>query len=555
MRVAVALLGVMASKNVMSCNILIGGFFRNGDLENALKVFNEMPERNLATWNTMVAGLTKFECNEEGLGLFSEMHKVGLSPDEFSLGSVLRGSAGLKTLAAGRQVHAYVNKSGFEFDLVVASSLAHMYMKCGSFEEGERVIQALPVHNVIACNTLIAGSAQNGFPEAALYQYKMMKMAGFRPDKITLVSVISMCSELASLGQGQQIHAEVIKAGAESVVSVISSLVSMYSRSGCLEGSFRAFSEYKDADVVLWSAMIAAYGFHGRGEAAIELFEKMAIEGVEATDVTFLSLLQACSHSGLKEKGVEFFNLMEEKYRLRPKLEHYTCIVDLLGRCGCLEDAEAKIRSMPVKPDAVIWKTLLSACKLHKNGDMASKAAEEVHRLDPHDSASYVLLSNIHASARSWGDVLQLRKAMKDQNVKKEPGVSWLEIRNEVHQFCTGGKSHPNSVVINLYLEELMSEMKLHGYVPDTSSILHDMDVEEKEYNLSHHSEKLAVAFALMNTPAVIPIRVMKNLRICVDCHVAFKFISEIKNREIIVRDPCRFHHFKKGKCSCHDYW
>ncbi|KAL7215794.1 hypothetical protein ACSBR1_027859 [Camellia fascicularis] len=492
---AVTLFDVMPRKNIMSCNILIGGFIQNGDLESARQVFDEMPERNVATWNAMVAGMTQFEFNEEGLSLFSQMHGLGFMLDEFTLGSVLRGCAGLKDLNAGMQVHGYVVKSGFEFNLVVGSSLAHMYMKSGSLGEGERVIEAMPIRNVVACNTLIAGRAQNGLSEGALDQYNMMKMAGFRPDKITFVSVISSCSELATLGQGQQIHAEAIKTGASTVVGVISSLISMYSRCGCLDESVKAFLEREEADVVLWSSMIAAYGFHGNGEEAIELFNRMDQVGLDANDITFLSLLYACSHCGLKDKGLQFFNLMIEKYGLEPRLEHYTCVVDLLGRSGCLEEAEGFIRTMPVKKDAIIWKTLLSACKIHKNTDIAKRVAEEVLRLDPQDSALYVLLSNIQASAKRWQDVSEVRKVMRDRRVKKEPGISWFEVKNQVHQFCMGDKSHPQSMEIDMYLKELTWEMKLWGYVPDTGSVLHDMDAEEKEHNLAHHSEKLAIAF------------------------------------------------------------
>ncbi|XP_028760207.1 pentatricopeptide repeat-containing protein At2g41080-like [Neltuma alba] len=555
LQTVVTLFHRMPKRNTMSCNIMIKAYLQNRDFESANTLFNEMSERNVATWNAMVTGLTQFDMNEEAMSLFSEMNNLGFMPDEYSLGSILRGCAHLGALLAGMQVHAYVMKCGFEFNLVVGSSLAHMYMKVGRMQDGEKIIKSMPTHNVVAWNTLIAGKAQNGYAEEVLNHYCLMKMAGFRPDKITFVSVISACSELATLGQGKQIHTEAIKAGASSVVAVVSSLVSMYSKCGCLEDSVKAFSECDEPDVVLWSSMIAAYGFHGEGQEAIKLFHQMEQEKLQANEVTFLSLLYACSHSGLKDKGLEFFNLIVDVYGLKPWLEHYTCMVDLLGRSGCLEDAVAMIREMPVRADAIIWKTLLSACKIHKNTEMARKIAEEVIRIDPYDSASYVLLSNIHASAKSWQDVSEVRKAMRDRKVKKEPGISWVELKNQVHQFTQGGKSHPMSVEIDLYLEELTSEMKFHGYVPDTASVLHDMDNEEKEYNLVHHSEKLAIAFALMNTQEGAPIRVMKNLRVCSDCHVAFKFISKIKNREIIVRDSSRFHHFKNGTCSCGDYW
>ncbi|CAN0878740.1 Pentatricopeptide repeat-containing protein At2g41080 [Linum grandiflorum] len=349
-------------------------------------------------------------------------------------------------------------KCGFEFHLVVCSSLAHMYMRSGSLEEGEKIIKSMPIH----------------------------------------------------------------------------------------------------ADNVLWSSMIAAYGFHGKGEEAIKLFDEMQGNGLEPNEVTFLSLLYACSHCGLKEKGMQFFQEMEERFGMTPSVQHYTCMVDLLGRSGQLKQAEDMIRSMPVKvkPDAAIWKTLLSACKIHKDADMAERIAEEVLKLQPEDAASYVLLANAKASARRWNEVSEVWKEMRRKNVKKEPGVSWLEVKNQVHQFCMADKYHPESEKIESYLMELIEEIKeKKRYVPDVGSVLHDMCVDEKEYNLLHHSEKLAVAFGLMYVPAGMPIRIMKNLRICGDCHDAIRCISEVRNREIVVRDGSRFHHFKDGKCSCGDYW
>nr|XP_043627231.1 pentatricopeptide repeat-containing protein At2g41080 [Erigeron canadensis] len=555
--IAGLLYDVMPKKNIMSCNILIGGFVQSGDLGKSVKVFDEMPERNIATWNAMIAGFTEFQRNEEALRLFSEMHGLGFCPDEFTLGSVLRGCAGLRSLIVGRQVHTYAVKFGVEINVVVSSSLAHMYIKSGSLKEGEKVFKSMPAHSVAFYNTLITGIAQSGCSEEALNQYYLMKVAGFRPDKITFVTVLSSCSQLATLGQGQQIHAEAIKSGTTSSVSVLSSLVSMYSRCGCLKDSMKAFSETEVPDVVLWSSMIAAYGFHGMGKEAIKLFDRMEKEKLEANDITFLSLLYACSHCGLKEQGIRIFDLMTNKYGLEPQLEHYTCLVDLLGRSGSLEEAEAAIRSMPlnVKADSIIWKTLLSACRIYKNADMAIRIAEEVLRVDPHDSASYILLSNIQASAKRWQNMSDFRKTMRDMRVKKEPGVSWFEMRNQVHRFCMSDKSHPDSNKIAIYLKKLIAEMKLLGYKPDYGSTIHDTDLVEKEDDLVHHSEKLAIAFALMNTPDCVPIRVMKNLRVCNDCHVAIKYISAVKNREIVLRDTSRFHHFRNGQCSCGDFW
>ncbi|CAN6994404.1 hypothetical protein IGI04_017437 [Brassica rapa subsp. trilocularis] len=554
---AVALYDRMNKKHYMSSNIIINGYVKEGDLVSARKVFDEMSgRRKVTTWNAMIAGLVQYECNEEGLRLFREMHELGFSPDEYTLGSVFSGCAGLRSVFIGQQVHCHVVKYGFEMDSIVSSSLAHMYMRNWKLRDGQSVIRSMPVRTLVAWNTLLSGYAQEGCPETVLCEYKKMKISGYRPDQITFVTVLSSCSDLAIRGQGQQVHAEAVKIGASSVVAVVSSLISMYSKCGCLEDAAKAFSERGDEDEVMWSSMISAYGFHGRGEEAIKLFNTMVEETeMEINEVTFLNLLYACSHSGLRDKGLELFDMMVEKYGFKPSLRHYTCVVDLLGRAGDLDQAEAKIRSMPMKPDAVIWKTLLSACSVHKNAETAQRAFEEILKIDPNDSSCYVLLANVHASAKRWRDVSEVRKSMRDRDVKKEPGVSWFEHKGEVYRFKMGDRSQSQSKEIYSYLKELTLEMKVKGYKPDTASVLHDMDDEEKESDLVQHSEKLAVAFALMVLPEGVPIRIIKNLRVCGDCHVAFKYISVIKNREITLRDGSRFHHFVNGKCSCDDYW
>ncbi|KAH7678214.1 TPR-like protein [Dioscorea alata] len=556
---ASALFKTMAHKNIMSSNILLGGFIQNEDLEAARQLFDEMPDRNVATWNAMVTGMAQYGFNTEGLEYFARMTRQGFRPDEFGLASALRSCAGLRDIASGQQVHACAVVCGYETDPCVGSSLAHMYMKCGRLEEGEGVFKAMPMLNAVSCNTIITGRAQNGDAEGAVDYFSCMRRAGLKPDQVTFVSVISSCSDLGILAQGQQVHAQAIRNGVDAAVPVRSSLISMYSKCGCLVDSARVFRESNDADrldLVLCSAMVAAYGFHGRGQEAIELFERMVSDGIEPSEVTFLSLLYACCHSGLKDKGMEYLELMCNRYSMKPTLRHYTCVVDLLGRSGCLDKAEALIKSMPVSADAVIWKTLLSACKTHKKVEMAERVAEHVLRLDPQDSASYVLLSNIRATKEKWDDVSDVRRAMRERRVRKEPGISWVELQGgEVHQFATGGRSHPKQREINRFLGELMSKIREFGYVPDRSMVYHDMEDEEKEFSLAQHSEKLAIAFALLIMPPETPIRVMKNLRVCNDCHVAIKFISRITEREIVVRDVSRFHHFRDGECSCGDYW
>ncbi|CAD6213852.1 unnamed protein product [Miscanthus lutarioriparius] len=467
----------------------------NGDLETARKLFDEMPARNVATWNAMVAGLTNSGLNEESLGFFLAMRSEGMQPDEFGLGSLFWCCAGLRDVVPRRQVHAYVVRSGLDWDMYVGSSLAHMYMRCGFLQEGEAALRLLPLLDIVSCNTIIAGRTQNGDSEGALEYFCMMRGAGVEANAVTFVSAISSCSDLAALAQGQQVHARAIKAGVDKVVPVMTSLVHMYSRCGCLGDSERVCLGYSGTDCVLCSVIISAYGFHGHGQKAISLFKQMIAGGAEPNEVTFLTLLYACSHSGLKNEGMSCFELMTDTYGLKPSVKHYTCIVDLLGRSGCLNEAEDLILSMPVQPDGVIWKTLLSACT-QKNFDVAKRIAERV----------------IRATSRRWEDVSKVRKTMREQNVRKEPGVSWVEVKGQIHQFCTGDKSHSRQREIDECLEEMMTKIRQCGYAPDMSMVFHDMEDEEKEVSLAHHSEKLAIAFAFLSLPEGVPIRVMKNL-------------------------------------------
>ena len=265
--------------------------------------------------------------------------------------------------------------------------------------------------------------------------------------------------------------------------------------------------------------------------------------------------MSACSHAGLVDRGTEYFYSMNQYYGITANSRHYTCMVDLLGRAGRLDESQKLIRNMPFEPDAAAWGALLGASRIHGNTKLAEMAAELVFEMEPENGGMYVLLSNLYAASGRWADVSKMRLKMRDTGVKKIPGCSWLEIQNKIHMFSAGDSCHPDRDKIYAYLEELDFKMRQEGYVASTNLILHDVDEEEKEHMLKYHSEKLAVAFGILSIPAGRPIRVIKNLRVCEDCHNAIKYISKIVGRLIILRDSNRFHHFREGSCSCGDYW
>lgn len=276
---------------------------------------------------------------------------------------------------------------------------------------------------------------------------------------------------------------------------------------------------------------------------------------VKLNHSTFFGVLSACNYAGLVDEGRGYFESMRRDHGIEPRGEHYACMIDLLGHTGRLEEAVGIVDSAPFTPNAVMWGTLLSVCRCHGNAEIGRRAAEVLFELEPHNPAPYVQLANIYAAASRWDDVAEVRKAMKDRGLRKKPGCSWIQVKHQVHAFVVDDRSHPQTEDIYATLEKLDEQIKAVGYVPDKSFALHDIADDHKEQSLCHHSEKLAIAFGHMSTPLGMPLRIIKNLRMCGDCHNATKFISTIVLREIIVRDANRFHHFRDGSCSCRDFW
>uniref|UniRef100_A0A2P2QLN7 Pentatricopeptide repeat-containing protein n=1 Tax=Rhizophora mucronata TaxID=61149 RepID=A0A2P2QLN7_RHIMU len=326
----------------------------------------------------------------------------------------------------------------------------------------------------------------------------------------------------------------------------------MYAKCGKIQNAKEVFDTVQHSDVSVWNSMINGLAVHGLPLDAMEVFSKMEGENVLPDSVTFLCLLTAFSHCGLVKEGRQYFDLMQNHYLLQPELVHYGAMVDLLGRAGLLEEAYAMIRSMPMKPDVIIWRALLSACRTHQNPELGEVAIANISSLR---SGDYVLLSNMYCSQKRWNNAQVVREMMKQNGIHKVQGKSWFEWAGVIHQFNVGDRSHPETEAIYRVLERLIPRTKLEGFVPMTELVMVDVSEEEKEGNLYHHSEKLALAYAILKTSPATEIRISKNLRICSDCHNWIKIVSRLLSRVIIVRDHIRFHRFEGGLCSCGDYW
>nr|XP_048334499.1 pentatricopeptide repeat-containing protein At2g22070-like [Ziziphus jujuba var. spinosa] len=580
----------MRSKDILTLNAMISLHMQCGRFDLAVSLFEQMTERNIVSWNAIIAGYNQHRCDVEALTIFSNMLKdSSLKPDNFTLASVLSACANLEKLQLGKQIHAHIIRNNFDTSVEVGNALISMYansggveiarkilvdsrtsdlnviaftalldgyLKLGDISPARKIFDSLRNRDVIAWTAMIVGYAQNGLYNDALELFRSMIREGPKPNNYTLAAMLGVSSTLASLDHGKQIHASALRSGEVSSVSVSNGLITMYAKAGCINAAKQVFNLIQlNKYTVSWTSMIIALAQHGLGEEAIELFETMLTLGIKPDQITYVGVLSACTHAGLVEKGKSYYNLMRNIHKIEPTSSHYACMIDLFGRAGLLQEAFNFIETMPIEPDVIAWGSLLSSCKVHKNVDLAKVTAERLLLIEPDNSGAYTALANLYSACRNWDDAAKIRKSMKDRGVKKEQGFSWIQIQNKVHLFAAEDGFHPQKDAIYEMMEKIWNEIKKMGFIPDTESVLHDLEEEVKERILLHHSEKLAIAFGLISTPENTTLRIMKNLRVCNDCHSAIKFISKLVGREIIVRDATRFHHFKNGMCSCRDYW
>jgi len=541
--------------DVIVGNSLVDMYAKCGSMDDAWRVFSKMPSRDVVTWTTMISGHVTCGEGQKALELFRQMQQEGLQPDSFTFVAVLNACASIVAIEEGRSAHEQIIQGGWDSNVFVANCLVDMYAKCGSMEDAHRVFNKMASRDVVTWNAMLLGHVTCGEGQKALELFRKMQQEGVQPDSFTFVAVLNACASVIAIEEGRSAHEQIIQSGWDSHVKVGNCLVDMYAKCGSMEDAWTVFNKMASRDVVSWSAILGGCAMHGHGKEALKHFEQMCEEGVQPDDITFVCLLSACSHAGLVDEGMRCYASMSTVYRISAKLEHYTCMIDLLGRAGHLQEAENMIKAMPYKPHANAWKALLGACRIHGNVEMGERVAKQIVELDPENASGYVLLSNIYAAAGNRHLCEKVEQRRKERGVKKKPGRTWIEVNNQVHTFVVDDQHHPQMIEIHAELNRLSGLMRDLGYVPHTKLVLHDVEEEEKGFQLCHHSEKLPIAFGLINTAPGSPLRIRKNLRVCEDCHSSTKFISKIVGRAIMVRDANRFHHFEDGVCSCMDYW
>ncbi|EPS73636.1 hypothetical protein M569_01119 [Genlisea aurea] len=558
----------MPVKNVIASNSMIALLGKVNQMNEAYRLFIELKEKDLVSWTAMISGYEQNEMYESALKLFLIfLSEAKITVDEVIIITVLSAASHLQSLPTGMAVHGFVSKLGLESHVNLLNALIHMYSKCGvvssaeklfrscsgcldliswnsmisgyikngSADDARKLFDEMPQRDVYSWGSMISGYSQLGFFSHALQLFRDMQRRGVVPDETTLVSVVSSCTELSAFDQGRWVDAFIRKNKMKVNPILGTSLINMYAKCGSLECAVEVFDRMEDGErgASSWNALILGFATNGQVERSLETFERMKRSaGVVPNDVTFVAVLGACRHVGSVEEGRRHFDSMGS-FGVEPNVKHYGCLIDLLARRGLLQEAEDLIDSMPMEPDVATWGALLGACKKHGDEERGERIGRKLVRLQPEHDGFHVLLSNIYASKGRWSDVFEIRGFMTRRGVVKTPGCSVIEANGEVHEFLAGDRSHPKIEEIEGMLEEVIRRAKRRGYAPGTHEVLLDIDEEgEGDANL-----------------------IVKNLRICTDCHTVAKIVSEAFDREIVIRDRRVFHHFHRGSCSCNDYW
>ncbi|CAN8270440.1 unnamed protein product [Cochlearia groenlandica] len=527
-------------------------------LSFAREVFDYSVETNKSCfmYNSLIRGYASSGLCDEALSLFLRMIVARISPDKYTFPFVLSACAKSRAYRVGFQTHGLIAKTRYAKDMFVENSLVHFYAECGEIVCARKVFDEMSERNVVSWTSLICGYARRDLAKEAVdLFFDMTRDGDVVPNVVTMVCVVSACGKLGDLETGEKVYAFIQKNKIPIDVKLGTALIDMFSRCGDPESAMLVFDSLTNRDVSAWTAAIRTMAMAGKAKLAIELFDEIIQQGLKPDSVAFVGALAACSHGGLVQQGKQIFDSMEKLHGVSPKDVHYGCMVDLLGRAGLLEEALRFIKAMPLEPNDVIWSSLLAACRVQGNVKMAAYAAERIQVLSPDRTGSYVLLSNAYALAQRWDEMAKVRLSMKEKGLRKSPGTSLVVIRGKTHEFTSGDESHPEMLEIEAMLDEISHRASESGHIPDLSNVLMDVDEQEKRFILSRHSEKLAMAYGLITSNKGNTIRIVKNLRVCSDCHTFAKFTSKLYNREIVLRDNNRFHFIQQGKCSCNDFW
>ncbi|XP_031504616.1 pentatricopeptide repeat-containing protein At2g22070-like [Nymphaea colorata] len=539
--------------NIVTFNVLISGFQQCGQTIEALKLFQCMQLSSEITPDGCLSA--QLHTDGQSKSLFHHATRLGLQPDAITLTSALAACADLKRQMQGKQIHAYVLRNWLEQNVFLSSALVDMYAKCQDMSSATKTFCRIVDKNTVCWNCLIAGCNQNAQPESSLKLFSRMLEDGVMLSAVTIILLLSACSSTVALRLGRELHGSAMKFGFYRGSALASALIDMYAKCGSIKEARQVFDRTTARDAALWNVMISGYAMHGMARDAVNLFQEMESSGVKPDHITFTSVLSACGHGGLVQEGWAYFTSMEKVYEITPTLEHYTCMIGILGRVGLLNESQELIRKMPFEPDACLWSTLLQACRIHSNVKVGEEAARALFQLEPTNAASYIVLANIYATAGMWDLSMKVRKWMEKQGITTAKESSWIEMNQMTKFFEAGDPSHPEMEEILETWDKLAAQMEENGYFP-CDICPEELDIGSLDPFSCYHTERLALCYGIITSPnSRSPIHVVKNLRMCIDCHTSTKFISQVIGRDILVKDGCFYHHFSGGNCSCNDKW
>lgn len=453
--------------NIYIGNTLVDMYANCGSMVDARHVFDNLPQRNVVSWNAIIAGYAEQNEGATALDLYDQMRKVGMLPNNRTFVGLIQACGYLANIEAhkaeielkAKQLHEDVAHWGFESDTFVGNSLIHLYAKWGRTRDAREVFDKLSHRDVVSWNTMIVGYAEQEQGEMSIQLYSQMQEAGVRPDEATFQCILRACSTLGALQFCRQVDNDIVNSGLDCAPSLAPTLIHAYGKCGSMQDALKVFRKLPKRDLVAWNALLGGYSRQGEWKPTLQYFEVMQLEGVRPDDITYLAVFAACSHAGMVDKGLEYYESMVKDHGINVTRNHFASLIDLLGRAGLFADAEKLLLSTPVQPDLSTWTALLGACRTYNNVEVARRAFQRAVDLEPHDTGSYVLMSSIYASAGMWEDERNVRELRMSTGTWKKPGRSWIEAKNKVHVFLVGDKTHQQSESIYAKLKELTKQM------------------------------------------------------------------------------------------------
>ncbi|CAL5194150.1 unnamed protein product [Lathyrus oleraceus] len=549
----------MGVRDVITWIEMVRAYMEFGFVDLALEIFEEMPEKNCMTYDALLSGFCRNGEGLKGIELFVRMVDEGMELTDFSLTSGINACSLLADYGVSKQMHGFAIKFGFGSNVCVEGALLDMYTRCGRMVDAEKMFsmwEELEKVSSVVWTSMMCGYARNGQPNEAISFFHLGHSKGeLIMDEVALSSMLGLCGTVGYHDMGKQIHCQVIKFGFLSKVRVGNAIVSMYFKCGNVDDAIKMFSGMSSTDIVSWNILISGYVMHRQGDRALEIWWKMQEEGITPDEVTFILIISAYRQTNLNlvDDCRSLFDSMRTIYHIEPTSQHYSSFISVLGHWGLLEEALQTINKMPFKPSTFVWRALLDGCKLHKNTMIEKWAFKNILALEPKDPSTYILVSNLYSSSGRWDCSEMTRENMREKGFHKYPAQSWIICQKKMHSFYARDRSHPQNKDIYSGLEILIFECLKLGYEPDTRFVLHEVEEHQKKKFLFSHSSKLAATYGILMTKPGEPIRIVKNILLCGDCHTFLKYVSIVTKRDIFLRDSSGFHCFSNGQCSCKD--